>query len=464
MHHFHPSILREYDIRGIVDETLTAKDAYAIGRAFASFKPEWKSRPPRIAVGRDGRISSPEMEAALVAGLTESGADVIRVGIGPTPMLYFTVCTHNLDGGIMVTGSHNPPSHNGFKFMLGRKPFYGADIARIGVMTAKSEWFTGKGQASNLNIAPEYVRTLLDAYKGDKALKVAWDAGNGAAGNIMTSLTQSLPGHHTTLFAAVDGTFPNHHPDPSQPENLQDLIRTVREHKCDLGIAFDGDGDRIGAVDETGDIIWGDQLLALYAADMLLTSPGATVIADVKTSQSVFDEIARLGGNPLMWKTGHSLIKSKMAETGAKLAGEVSGHMFFADRYFGFDDALYAAVRLISLLSQSGKSLSALRSHLPKTEATPEMRIACDEERKFTVVDEVKTRLSKTVMQVNDVDGVRVNTADGWWLLRASNTQAVLVARCESTSKEGLGRLLAHLGNELSASGVKFPPEGTVSH
>ncbi len=456
MHIFHPSILREYDIRGIVGETLHAKDAYAIGRAFASFKPEWKTRAPRIAVGRDGRLSSPEMEAALVKGLTESGAEVIRIGVGPTPMLYFTVCSRELDGGIMVTGSHNPPTHNGFKFMLGRKPFYGQDIARIGTIASANEVYSGNGTSSELDIADEYVDTLVKACSGNKPVNVAWDAGNGAAGEIMSKLVRKLPGKHTTLFAEVDGTFPNHHPDPSLPENLQDLVAEVKKQNCDLGIAFDGDGDRIGAIDETGEIVWGDQLLALYSAAVINAHPGATIIADVKSSQTVFDEIARLGGKPLMWKTGHSLIKSKMAETGAKLAGEVSGHMFFADRYYGFDDALYAAVRLISLLAESGRSLSALRAHLPRTYATPELRIPCDELRKFEVAKEVKSRLAAQGQQVNDVDGVRVNLKEGWWLLRASNTQAVLVARCESTSEAGLESLMHHLKSELAKSKVDF--------
>lgn len=456
MHKFHPSILREYDIRGIVGQTLFAQDAYAIGRAFASFKQEWKGRAPRIAVGRDGRLSSPDMEAALVKGLTEAGAEVVRIGIGPTPMLYYTVCTHELDGGIMVTGSHNPPTHNGFKFMLGRKPFYGADIARIGTIAGEESWFSGTGKSSELNIAPDYIKTLVGAFKGDRKLKVAWDAGNGAAGNIMAALAKALPGTHYTLYPEVDGNFPNHHPDPSVPENLEDLTKLVKEKQCDVGIAFDGDGDRIGAIDEHGNIVWGDQLLALYSAGVLKAFPGATIIADVKTSKTVFDEIARLGGNPLMWKTGHSLIKSKMAETEAKLAGEVSGHVFFADTYFGFDDALYAAVRLLSLIAQSDKSLSQLRAHMPVTQATPELRINCDEVRKFAVVDEVHARLKKAGAEVNAVDGVRVNTPDGWWLLRASNTQAVLVARCESTSDEGLERLMKLLKNELAASNVEF--------
>jgi len=454
MHSFHPSILREYDIRGIIGETLSPEDAYAIGRAFGSFKEEWKQKAPRIAVGRDGRLSSPALETALIQGLTDCGAEVVRIGIGPTPMLYFTVCLMELDGGVMITGSHNPPTHNGFKFMLGRKAFYGADIAHLGVIAAEGSYLSGTGSVTEKNMEADYTLVLQKTYAGNRPLKVAWDAGNGAAGHIMELLTQSLPGTHTTLFSEIDGTFPNHHPDPSVAENLQDLIQAVRDGQCDAGIAFDGDGDRIGVVDETGEIVWGDQLLALFASEVLSEHPGATIIADVKASQSLFDEIGRMGGVPLMWKTGHSLIKTKMAETGALLAGEMSGHMFFADKYFGYDDGVYAAVRLLSLLSNSTETLSALRRRLPQTESTPEIRIVCDDVRKFVIIDEVKARLAGTGAKFSDVDGVRVMNDDGWWLLRASNTQAVLVARCESGAAAGLARLKVQLAAELSLSGI----------
>jgi phosphomannomutase len=452
MHSFHPSILREYDIRGIIGQTLSASDAYAIGRAFASFKPEWKEKKPRIAIGRDGRISSPELEEALAKGLCESGAEVIRIGIGPTPMLYFTVCTLELDGGIMVTGSHNPPSHNGFKFMLGRKSFYGADIAELGVIASQGKYYTGNGIIQEKSMESEYIATLLKAYNGKRPLKVAWDAGNGAAGNIMQALCDSLAGTHIALYPEIDGNFPHHHPDPTVPENLEDVIRTVREQKCDVGIAFDGDGDRIGAVDETGEIVWGDQLLALLAADVLKEHPGATIIADVKASKTLFDEIKKLGGNPLMWKTGHSLIKTKMAETGALLAGEMSGHMFFADSYFGYDDGLYAAIRLLNFLNTRSETFSSLRKKLPSMHSTPEMRIDCEDSRKFAVVDAVKKQLSQSGALVSDIDGVRVTTEDGWWLLRASNTQAALVARCEASSPSGLERLKTQLNDAINAA------------
>lgn len=453
---FHPSILREYDIRGVMNETLSPADAYAIGRSFASFRPEWKEKSPTIAVGRDGRLSSPSLEAALIRGLTESGANVVKVGIGPTPLLYFAVCADRLDGGIMITGSHNPPTHNGFKFMLGRKSFYGEDIKKLGKIAEAGAYINGDGKITEKNFEEEYTKTLLAAYTSTKKLKVAWDSGNGATGKIVKTLVSKLPGEHTALFTEVDGAFPNHHPDPSVAENLEDLIEEVRKHKCDVGVAFDGDGDRIGVVDETGEILWGDQLLAIYASEVLSEHKGATIIADVKASQTLFDEIARLGGAPLMWKTGHSLIKTKMAETGAILAGEMSGHMFFADKYFGYDDGIYAAVRLVSLLANSKESLSVLRKKLPITCATPEMRIECDETRKFAIISEVAERLKKSGTDFSDVDGVRVMNKDGWWLLRASNTQAVLVARCESGTKEGLARLKKNLFEQLSVSGIKL--------
>ncbi|WP_145708688.1 phosphoglucomutase/phosphomannomutase PgmG, partial [Azospirillum baldaniorum] len=361
------------------------------------------------------------------------------------------------DGGIMITGSHNPPEYNGIKMMLGKGPVYGAMIQELGAIAAAGDYATGAGNAERVDVQDAYVARLLRDYDGVRDLKIAWDAGNGATGEILRRLTATLPGEHILLFDAIDGDFPNHHPDPTVEKNLVDLKKAVAEHGCDIGIGFDGDGDRIGAIDHLGRVVWGDQLVAIYAADVLKSHPGATIIADVKASQTLFDEIARLGGQPLMWKTGHSLLKAKMAETGSPLAGEMSGHIFFADKWYGFDDALYCAVRLIGQVSRSGGPLAALRDRLPEVINTPETRFQADEERKFQVVREVKERLKAEGAQVNDIDGVRVQTPDGWWLLRASNTQDVLVARAESSTQDGLERLKSMVVAQLEASGLEAP-------
>jgi phosphomannomutase len=465
-HRFHASILREYDIRGIVGETVFEADAEWIGRAFASVLARKLKRAPVIAVGRDGRLSSPALEAALIKGLRGAGANVISVGVGPTPMLYFSVYKLETDGGIMVTGSHNPPTHNGFKMMIGRKPFFGAMIQELGEMAASGDVLSGSGTLETVSVLEEYVARLASelADVDIGTLKVGWDAGNGAAGEAMALLTQRIGGHHIVLNEKIDGKFPVHHPDPSDPKNLVQLQETVAKEKLDIGIAFDGDGDRIGAIDSRGRIVWGDQLLSVLARDLLKDKPGSIIIADVKASQVLFDEVARLGGEPLMWKTGHSLIKVKMAETGSPLAGEMSGHVFFADRYYGYDDALYAAVRLLKAVARNGGDLAALRDQLPSPVNTPELRFPCAEERKFAVVSEVRDRLKKEGAAFDDVDGVRVKTADGWWLLRASNTQAVLVARAEARDEAGLERLKAHLGSQLEQSGVTLPDKSTAGH
>ncbi len=453
------TILGEYDIRGIVGETLSEADMGAIGRGFATIARQRApaGRRPPICVGRDGRLTSAALEARLVEGLCAGGAEVIRIGVGPTPMLYFAVHERRSDGGMMVTGSHNPPQYNGVKMMLGGRPFYGADIVELARIVAAGALAEGAGPATEVDLAADYVaRLLCEAGEGD--LKVAWDAGNGAAGAVLEALADGLPGRHLLLNAAIDGTFPAHHPDPTVPDNLVQLIDTVRAEGCDLGIAFDGDGDRIGVVDQDGEILWGDQILALLAREVLRDRPGATIIADVKASQVLFDEIARLGGKPLMWITGHSVIKAKMAELGAPLAGEMSGHIFFADRYYGFDDALYAGVRLLRLIESEGRSLAALRAELPRRVSTPEIRFACPNERKFAVVDEVRARLEAAAEPFNGIDGVRVQTEDGgWWLLRASNTQPVLVARCEAEDAGALARLKRSLTAQLRASGVEPP-------
>jgi phosphomannomutase len=454
-HRFHPSVLREYDVRGVVGKTLSEADALALGRAFGAMVAEQGGA--RVAVGYDGRLSSPAMEAAVVEGLRASGITALRIGRGPTPMLYFSVFHLETDGGVMVTGSHNPPDYNGFKMMLGRSAFYGEQVQRLGRIAAEGAFPSGAGGEERCDVRAAYLKTLRAACTTETPLNVAWDCGNGATGDIVPDLVKRLPGRHQVLFAEVDGQFPNHHPDPTVEENLQDLIGAVTGQKLSLGIGFDGDGDRVGVVDGKGRIIWGDQILALLARDVLKELPGSTIIADVKASQVLFDEIAKAGGKPLMFKTGHSLIKSKMAELKAPLAGEMSGHIFFADKYFGFDDAIYVALRFLDVVARSGVTAADLRDSLPAVVNTPEVRFDCPDERKFAVVEEVKARLEKAKAEVNAIDGVRVNTKDGWWLLRASNTQPVLVVRCEARDEAGLEALKAAVRKELAASGVEAP-------
>jgi phosphomannomutase len=456
-HRFDPTILREYDIRGIVGQTLSTADSRAIGRAYAVTLAE--AGGSRVAVCYDGRLTSPELEAALIDGLTAEGADAVRIGRGPTPMLYYAAATLGVDAGIMVTGSHNPPDHNGFKFVFQGKSFYGTAIQKLGDTALALGGAAGRtrGRVQEHPIREEYIARVARDYHGDRPLTVAWDAGNGATGEVVQELTARLPGRHVLLNETIDGTFPAHHPDPTIPENLVQLQEAVAKERCDLGIAFDGDGDRIGVVDSQGRILWGDQLMIVLARDVLTRHPGAPILADVKASQVLFDEIARMGGRPVMAATGHSLIKAKLAEIGAPLAGEMSGHIFFADGYYGFDDAIYVAVRLLGILSRSTHSLAEMRDRLPSVVNTPELRFACPETRKFEVVREVRERLHKAAAETTDIDGVRVRTADGWWLLRASNTQAVLVARAESATEEGLARLKGELAAELAASGLELP-------
>ena len=456
-HAFNPTSLREYDIRGIVGQTLDARDAFAIGRTFGSIVAD--KGGSTVAVGYDGRVSSPELEAALVDGLVASGMQVLRIGRCPTPMLYYASTVKQTDGAVMVTGSHNPANYNGFKMMLMRKPFFGEQIKQLGERAAKGQVVAeAAGGSETIDITADYVaRLMADWDGGDRLLKVVWDNGNGAAGDVLPRLTSSLPGQHIILNQEIDGTFPAHHPDPTVAKNLEQIIAEVAKQGADLGIAFDGDADRIGVVDDKGQIFWGDQLLVVLARDVLKSHPGGTIIADVKASQVLFDEVERAGGTPLMWRTGHSLIKSKMAETGSPLAGEMSGHVFFADKWYGFDDALYAAVRLLGIVARSDEKLSAVRDALPATVSTPELRFDCEDTRKFEVIEEVAARLKQEGAAVADIDGVRVKTEDGWWLLRASNTQAVLVARAEATSEEGLERLKAALVAQLEKSGLEAP-------
>ncbi len=464
---FHPTVLREYDIRGIIGQTLGPDDARAIGRGFGTLlrRDLGEDSIPLVAVGYDGRVSSPMLEHALVEGLTSSGCDVRCIGMGPTPMLYYAEASaEEVDGGIQITGSHNPANYNGFKMVFRGRPFFGSDIQRLGKMAGAGDWVDGSGAVAKVEILDEYVEHMLGALEGIEesvlsGVKVGWDAGNGAAGPALERLVARLPGEHHLLYTGVDGNFPNHHPDPTVEANLADLKALVAEKSLDFGIAFDGDGDRIGAIDGEGRVIWGDQLLMIYAEDLLTKRPDATIIADVKASRALFDHVEKLGGRPLMWKTGHSLIKSKMKETSSPLAGEMSGHVFFADTYYGFDDALYAGVRLLAASARLGRSVTQLRGEMPAMLNTPEMRFQVDESRKFAAIDEVKARMTgddvPAGIEVNATDGVRVNTPDGWWLLRASNTQDVLVARAESDTEEGLERLMGQIDEQLALSGLE---------
>ncbi len=450
-HVFHTTSLREYDIRGVVGETLTEADARAIGRSFGTIIK--RSGGHRVAVGLDGRTSSPGFAAAVCEGLNAAGVDALRIGMGPTPMLYYAVHALACDGGIMVTGSHNPPAWNGFKMMLAARPFFGADIRALGAMSAAGDWESGSGSTADHEIMELYVERLVRGFDG-RAFTIAWDCGNGVAGPVVERLVKLLPGTHHLLFTDVDGTFPNHHPDPTDEKNLADLKRVVLENNCDFGLAFDGDADRLGAVDGKGRVVWGDQLLGILAEPVLKALPGATIIADVKASQALFDRITALGGRPMMWKTGHSLIKARMLEVDSPLAGEMSGHIFFKHEWYGFDDGIYAGVRLIRAVSELGGSLTALKDAMPAMVNTPELRFQSSEDRKFAVVAEVLERLKAAGATVDETDGVRVTSADGWWLLRASNTQDVLVARVEAKDAEALARLQAELDAALASSGV----------
>ena len=462
-HDFHSTVLREYDIRGIIGETLGAEDARAIGRGFGSMLAE--AGGTKVAVGYDGRVSSPMLEHALVEGLTASGMDAVRIGMSATPMLYYAEASAaDVDGGIQITGSHNPANYNGFKMVFQGRPFFGADIQELGRRGAAGEWVDGAGAVEERDVIDAYIDRMLEALDGlDPAalagLKVGWDAGNGAAGPALEKLAARLPGEHHLLYTEVDGNFPNHHPDPTVEANLEDLRALVAEKSLDFGIAFDGDGDRIGPIDGEGRVIWGDQLLMIYAEDLLARTKGVTIIADVKASRALFDHVADHGGKPLMWKTGHSLIKSKMKETGSPLAGEMSGHVFFADEYYGYDDALYAGIRLIAASARLGRSVTALRGAMRPMVNTPEMRFQVDESRKFAAIGEIAERIAASDAVADTTDGVRVTTADGWWLLRASNTQDVLVARAESENQAGLDRLVAQIDEQLVASGLERGPQ-----
>ena len=467
-HTFDPSVLREYDIRGLVNQNLSDADALAIGCAFGTIvKRDAKDGQATVCVAYDGRETSPSYAANLIKGLASTGVNVEDMGEGPTPMLYFAVKHRKAAGGIMITGSHNPSEYNGFKMTLQEKPFFGDEITLVGNIAKAGDYEQGEGSVSEVDIKDIYVDRLIQDLKldlvNDNPLNIVWDNGNGAAGEILRRLTAKLPGKHILLFDEIDGTFPNHHPDPTVDENLQDLIKAVKDNNYDLGIAFDGDGDRIGTVDEKGTIIRCDALMTVYAKDVLARNPGAAIIGDVKCSQVMFDEINRMGGKAIMWNTGHSLVKSKMMEENSPLAGELSGHIFFKDGYYGYDDALYCAVRLMNAVAENKAEndapFSSMFAHLPQLFNTPEVRIEVDEEIKFGLVPQIAENLKPQAnddFQINDRDGVRVTTPQGWWLLRPSNTQNVLVSRVESDSEEGLAALKAMVEAEVANVGIEF--------
>jgi len=454
-HKFSHTILREYDVRGIVGDNLNEVDAYTLGKAFGTTI--IRDGGKNVCVAYDGRLSSEDMAAALIAGLTSTGVNVENMGLGPTPMLYFAVKDRGADGGIMITGSHNPSNYNGFKMMLQKSPFYGEQILSLGTLAENDDFETGEGSVTEVDIQDHYVERLLKDLKDQRALNIVWDNGNGAAGEILRRLTAKLPGTHTLLYDEIDGHFPNHHPDPTVDKNLVDLIAKVKEVGADLGIAFDGDGDRIGTVDENGSILRCDALMTIYAKDVLARNPGAAIIGDVKCSQVMFDEINKMGGRAIMWNTGHSLVKAKMADENAPLAGELSGHIFFADGYYGFDDALYCSIRLMNAVAETDAPFSSLYAHLPVLFNTPEVRIDVDEENKFGYVPKIAENLKSKVsddFEINDIDGVRVRTPEGWWLIRPSNTQNVLVTRVEADTQENLEMLQAMVEEEVAKVGL----------
>jgi phosphomannomutase/phosphoglucomutase len=430
------NIFREYDIRGIVGSDLTDAAVYTIAKAIGTFFN--RNGAKRIAVGYDARESGIRFRDLLVKGFNESGCDAVLIGRVPTPVLYHTVFTKNVDGGVMITGSHNPADHNGFKICLGKQTLFGSQIQEIKEIALTGNFAEGFGAIEEIEVLTDYENDILANIKlGERRLKVVVDGGNGMGGVTAVPIYEELGFELVKLFTEPDSRFPNHHADPTVAENLQDCIKAVKETGADLGLAFDGDGDRIGLIDENGRIIWGDELMVLLSREILKEKPDSTIIAEVKCSQNLFDDIAKNGGKPIMWKAGHSLIKAKMKETGAALAGEMSGHIFFADRFYGFDDATYAGARVLEILSKTDKSLSQLLSDLPETFSTPELRVDCTDEMKFAVVERIAAEFAET-NEVITIDGARILFEHGWGLVRASNTQAILVLRFEADSQENL--------------------------
>jgi phosphomannomutase / phosphoglucomutase len=445
-----PAIFREYDIRGVADIELLSPDVEQLGRGLGTYLRR-ASGGAQVNVGRDCRLSSTRLRDALVQGLLAAGCNVTDIGTVPTPVLYHSAQNLNAHGAIMITGSHNPSEYNGFKSVCGASTLHGEAIQEVRRIIERADFETGAGQPASTDAVTPYVNEIAAQFKLDRRIKVVADAGNGTAGPVIHRIFERINVDATELFFEMDGHFPNHHPDPTVPENLARLIAKVRETGADLGLAFDGDSDRIGAVDEHGNVIYGDLLLLIYAREILQRKPGATFIGEVKCSRVMYDQIAKLGGNGIMYKTGHSLIKAKMQEEHAALAGEMSGHMFFADRYRGYDDALYAACRLIEIVAKSGQPLSAQLAGVPKMVSTPEIRVDCPDDLKFDLVQRVAQDF-KSRYQTIDIDGVRVIFPDGWGLLRASNTQPVLVMRFEAANEHLLKQYQSEVEQVLDAA------------
>ena len=442
-----PTIFREYDIRGIVDEDLTEEAVGAIGKGLGTMVR--RAGGSRVVVGRDCRLSGARFADAMIGGLNATGTDVVDLGVVPTPLTYFAANTLEVDGLCMITGSHNPPEYNGLKVGVGKTTLHGREIQELRQLVQAGRFARGEGQARAHEIVSpylEYVRRNLEL--GRRKIKVVVDAGNGTGGVVAVPLFRSLGVEVVPLFVEMDGRFPNHHPDPTVARNLEQLVAKVREVGADLGIAYDGDADRVGAVDEKGNVLWGDQLMILFSRALLEENPGAAIVGEVKCSMNLYDDIARKGGRPIMWKAGHSLIKAKMKEEGALLAGEMSGHIFFADRWFGFDDGIYSSARLVELLSRTDAPLSSLLADVPRTYASPEIRVDCPEDVKFEIVRRAQEWFSSRYETVT-VDGVRVTFPDGWGLVRASNTQALLVLRFEATSELRLKEIEALVAGKV---------------
>ncbi|MFO0724950.1 MAG: phosphomannomutase/phosphoglucomutase [Myxococcota bacterium] len=443
-----PTIFRSYDIRGIVDKDLTEDAVERVGKAYGTLAQERGARV--LTVGKDCRDSSPRLFSALVRGLTSTGIHVLDVGTVATPMQYFSIPALKADGGVQITGSHNPPEYNGLKLTLMGQSLYGEDIQRIGKLAQDGPWKTGQGKVDVIDIVGPYARYMIENIQlGKRKLKVVIDGGNGTAGPFAVPIFESLGMEVVPLFIEMDATFPNHHPDPTVEENLIDLRKKVLETQADFGIAFDGDGDRIGVIDEKGGILWGDQLMILFSRAVLKERPGAAIVGEVKCSKTLYDDIRAHGGQAIMWKTGHSLIKGKMKEVHAELAGEMSGHIFFKHRYFGFDDATYAGLRLAEIVSRTEAPVSTLLTGVPKMYATPELRYDCPEALKFRLVEAAIQHFKKLGHDVIDVDGARVTLKDGWGLVRASNTQPILVLRFEAETEARLKEIRSWVEGEI---------------